>query len=144
MGNEMSYEALIERLKSTDVKMNEAVTVAEMVSRVVSSLVTERVNKNMTQRDLAKLSGIKQSAIARMERMQVVPRLDTVAKLAYHLGMNLNFSKQQQKSIIITVQSNYNFDYEESLKIAKEEATFNLENYNKEYGYKKTKCCTYS
>jgi len=40
---------------------------------------------------LAKMTGMKQSAIARIETMQVMPGIDTLMKIAYCLNMKLAF-----------------------------------------------------
>ena len=44
----------------------------------------------MTQRDLAEASGLKQPAIARIESMRSVPRVDTLLKLLVPLGYTLS------------------------------------------------------
>lgn len=61
----------------------------EKLSKLIIQMVKRRVELNLSQRDLAKLSGIKQPMIARIERMDSIPRLDTIIKLFDALDLNL-------------------------------------------------------
>ena len=60
---------------------------SNMVNEVIIQLITRRIELNMSQRDLAKISGIKQPMIARIEKFDSIPRLDTIVKIAYALGL---------------------------------------------------------
>ena len=53
------------------------------------SILKARNQKNLTQAELAKCSGIRQSNISRIETGQVVPSLATLRKIAKGLGMKL-------------------------------------------------------
>ncbi len=53
-------------------------------------LIEAREARGMTQRDLAEASGLKQPAIARIESMRSVPRVDTLLKLLVPLGYTLS------------------------------------------------------
>lgn len=64
---------------------------------LIKHLVVQRKNKNLTQRDLAELTGLKQSSIARIERDIVMPRLDTFIKLANALDLELTFTPKTEK-----------------------------------------------
>lgn len=55
----------------------------------LTSLLTTRMEQGITQAQLAERSGLKQSAIARIERGKVNPTLDTVLKLAAALNRDL-------------------------------------------------------
>lgn len=63
----------------------------ENTSSLITKLIVKRTEMKITQRELAELSGIKQSAIARLERQGVVPRIDTLQKLAIVLDLKLDF-----------------------------------------------------
>ena len=65
---------------------------SNMVNEVIIQLITRRIELNMSQRDLAKISGIKQPMIARIEKFDSIPRLDTIVKIAYALGLKLTFN----------------------------------------------------
>ncbi|MGF2713887.1 helix-turn-helix domain-containing protein [Bacillus cereus] len=65
----------------------------EEVSRIelVSDLIMRRRELGLTQEQLAELSGLKQSAVARFESVTTdsFPRLDTVEKISKALGLKL-------------------------------------------------------
>lgn len=63
---------------------------------LVATLIIERKNKKISQRELAEMTGLKQSTIARIERDIVVPRLDTFIKIAIALDLDLNISSKNQ------------------------------------------------
>lgn len=49
-----------------------------------------RESTGLSQTQLAKASGVKQSAIARMESMKAVPQIDTLIKLLVPMGYTLD------------------------------------------------------
>jgi DNA-binding XRE family transcriptional regulator len=57
--------------------------------KIINSIINRRVELGLTQRDLAKISGVKQSAIARLENFKVVPKIYTLYKLMNPLGLKL-------------------------------------------------------
>ncbi|MBE5754076.1 MAG: helix-turn-helix transcriptional regulator [Clostridiales bacterium] len=58
------------------------VNCSEKVAELVAKLIKVRINKGISQRDLAAMTGIKQSAIARTESLNAIPRIDTLIKIA--------------------------------------------------------------
>lgn len=56
---------------------------------VISQLIAARIKSKMTQADVAKKVGTKQSAIARLEGGNVNPTLDFLEKIAEVLGRKL-------------------------------------------------------
>ena len=53
----------------------------DFMSDVVSKIILARNERNISQRDLAKLTAIEQSTIARIETMKTIPRIDTLIKI---------------------------------------------------------------
>ena len=94
------FNSLWEELKNEDERSNEVFTIAEMVSDSINRIIKARNKLNMTQRDLAAVSGIKQSAIARLERLNTIPRLDTIAKLAYHVGLTIELRGEYDNNYV--------------------------------------------
>jgi len=96
-------------LKSVEEKEKEFYTISENVADIISKIVIERNKLNISQRDLAKMTGLKQSAIARMESLAVIPRIDTLIKICYHLNLNLELSTnaeiENRKSTIVILDS---------------------------------------
>lgn len=56
---------------------------------LVGKLIEAREQKGITQKRLAEMSGLKQPAIARLERMQTNPQIDTLFKVLKPLGYTL-------------------------------------------------------
>lgn len=68
----------------------------ELNVKIISIIINRRKELGLSQRDLAKMSGIKQSAIARLERLEVIPRIDTVLKLIKPLGLCIKIFSDQR------------------------------------------------
>lgn len=60
---------------------------------LIATMKFRRIEKGYSQRDLAHITGIKQSAIARIESLKVIPRLDTIILISRALDMQLFFNK---------------------------------------------------
>ena len=56
---------------------------------LAGKLIEAREKKGITQKKLAEMSGLKQPAIARLERMQTTPQIDTLLKVLKPLGYTL-------------------------------------------------------
>lgn len=56
---------------------------------LIRAIIEARENKKLTQRELSKKSGIKQSAIARIERGVNSPRVSTLIRILYPMGYTL-------------------------------------------------------
>ena len=54
---------------------------ASQLATFVTLIIQRRNELGLTQRELAALSGLPQSSIARMETMKTVPSIDTVLKI---------------------------------------------------------------
>jgi predicted transcriptional regulator len=56
---------------------------------IMSELIKARQDKGVSQRELEKLSGVKQPIISRMEKGTTSPHIDTVLKVLAPLGKTL-------------------------------------------------------
>ena len=56
---------------------------------LIGKLIEAREQRGITQNKLAEMTGLKQSAIARLERMSVTPKVDTMIKILKPLGYKL-------------------------------------------------------
>lgn len=88
---------LLENIKLTN-EDKEYFKYADIVNEIIIQLITRRLSLNMSQRDLAKIAGIKQPMIARIEKFDSIPRLDTIVKMAYALGLSITFKKMNDNS----------------------------------------------
>lgn len=103
--------------------------VHKTISKLINKIVEARIKMNLTQRDLEKISGVKQSAIARFETLQVIPKIDTILNLMYHLNIDLKLicNKDEQK-VISSIPGSSNSDYKVII--------FKIENKVEELDYK--------
>lgn len=67
----------------------------EFVADLVDEIRDEREKLGLTQKQLAEKTGLKQSAIARMESGGAIPRLDTVFKVAMAMGLKFKLIKDE-------------------------------------------------
>ena len=56
---------------------------------IIGELIKARQEKNISQRELEQLSGVKQPVMSRMESGETSPQLDTVLKVLAPLGKTL-------------------------------------------------------
>lgn len=57
--------------------------------KIIDSLIEERNRQGKTQRDIARATGFSQSVIARLESKKVIPKLDTLLKVANALNKSI-------------------------------------------------------
>lgn len=62
---------------------------SENCALIIDSLIEQRRNKGMTQKELAEASSLTQSVIARLERKKATPQLDTLLKVVSALGCDI-------------------------------------------------------
>ena len=64
---------------------------------IIEASIQARENKKISQRELSKLSGIKQPAIARIEKRVNSPSISTLIKLLYPMGYTLKVVSLEEK-----------------------------------------------
>lgn len=69
----------------------------ENSERIIIQLQTIRECKEMSQADLAKLTGTRQEVISRMESGKNIPSLETICHIANNLGYKLILKKMNKK-----------------------------------------------
>ena len=90
-----------------------AIEVSSKVADIILALIEERVKKGLTQQQLADKCGMKQSAIARMESIESIPRLDTIIRVATALEMTMDLQTSKTVSLAnaIPLDSYRNLSY---------------------------------
>lgn len=78
------------KINYRNVESKNEIEIAEKIASIISKLIISRNNMNLTQEELAKKCGLKQSAIARMENLNVFPRIDTIVRVANCLNMDID------------------------------------------------------
>lgn len=76
--------------KTSDPDFETLWTERGLTKEFIQKFISVRENQNISQTQLAKASGVKQSAIARMESMKAVPQIDTLIKLLVPMGYTLD------------------------------------------------------
>lgn len=64
---------------------------------IIGELIKARQEKNISQRELEQLSGVKQPIISRMEAGETSPQLDTVLRVLAPLGKTLAIVPLERK-----------------------------------------------
>jgi ribosome-binding protein aMBF1 (putative translation factor) len=80
-----TFEDLWERSNLTQAEKDEI----QLKIDFAGKLIEAREQKGISQKRLAEMAGLKQPAIARLERMQATPQLDTLFKVLKPLGYTL-------------------------------------------------------
>ena len=65
---------------------------AKLEFALTELLISARSQQNLTQKELAARSGVRQSNISRIEQGETLPSLATLSKLAHGLGKKLQVS----------------------------------------------------
>ncbi len=89
MRNSVSIDELFQELKEKDESTKLFVETADKTVKIIDKVVKARENLGLTQRDLAKKCGIKQPALARIETYKVIPKINTLIKLADAVGISI-------------------------------------------------------
>lgn len=85
-------KVLEEKLKNPEFKKEYEALQPEY--ELVSAILSARIEKGLTQKDLAQLTGISQADISRIENGDANPTLDTIQRLAVALGCTLSIKLQ--------------------------------------------------
>ena len=91
---ELSFDDLLDQIEQEQPEEKKTIETARAVADIISEIIKVRTRKNISQRELSKMCGIRQSAIARMERLQAIPRLDTVARIAACLDIKIGIIEE--------------------------------------------------
>lgn len=97
------FEGLV--LKEEDKKIVKRVN---GISDIIFHIIKKRMDLNLTQRDLAVRTGIKQPMIARIETLKTIPRLDTLMIIASELGLELKTVDKVDDMKTINIDLNIN------------------------------------
>ena len=68
---------------------DEEINACDMRVSVINEFITARKEKGLSQKELERISGVKQPVIARLEKGTVNPQVDTLLKLLASVGKTL-------------------------------------------------------
>lgn len=74
---------------SSDTLYVKSIPLDVSIDNIIDELVRRRKEKGITQEELGKSTNLTQSVIARFEAKKVIPKLDTVVKIAHALGCEI-------------------------------------------------------
>lgn len=74
-------------------------TINDLEFDLISKYIMIRMNENVSQRKLSKITGIAQSTIARIEKNVNKASLSTILKIIDALGYHIEFVKNKQKQL---------------------------------------------
>lgn len=86
MAERKSAKNLTEYMETLDAATRDRI---EFEVSVMSKVIEARKQKGMTQKDLADITGLKQPAIARFEKFEKIPQIDTIFTVLRPLGYKL-------------------------------------------------------
>lgn len=70
--------------------------VIRQMAVLVNAIVNRRKQLNLSQQEVADLTGMTQAQVARLETQSSVPRIETVLRVAVALGLVLNITINEE------------------------------------------------
>ena len=108
-----TIDSLFDPSRFTLEEERSAIEVSSKVADIILALIEKKKKKGLTQQQLADKCGMKQSAIARMESIESIPRLDTIIRVATALEMTMDLQTSKTVSLAnaIPLDSYRNLSY---------------------------------
>lgn len=85
----VSLEDSLKKFASRNKQNRDVLSASLKMNSLMEQIVEERNFLGITQRDLAEASGIKQPMIARIEKLESIPRLDTFIRILDNLNFDI-------------------------------------------------------
>ena len=92
------YKNFDEMFNDNDYVSEEDREIINLEVKLIGKMIEAREKQGLTQRDLAKISGVKQPAIARIESLRSTPKLDTLLNVLIPLGYSLEIIPLQKEN----------------------------------------------
>ena len=92
------YKNFDEMFNDNDYVSEEDREIINLEVKLIGKMIEAREKQGLTQRDLAKISGVKQPAIARIESLRSTPQLATPLKVLIPLGYSLEIIPLQKEN----------------------------------------------
>ena len=92
------YKNFDEMFNDNDYVSEEDREIINLEVKLIGKMIEAREKQGLTQRDLAKISGVKQPAIARIESLRSTPQFDTLLKVLIPLGYSLEIIPLQKEN----------------------------------------------
>ena len=85
-----TWEDFKKNAKNIDSSVEQDIEEMEMIAAIVSAIIERRNELGYYQRELAKICGLPQSSVARIESCVVKPKIETLIKIMIPLGLKLS------------------------------------------------------
>ena len=100
MKNVISLDQVLQNVKAQNEASRLTIEAAEKTIKIINKIVESREALGLTQRELAKKCGIQQPALARIETCKVIPKLNTIIKIAEAVGVKIeSFTPIEEKQM---------------------------------------------
>lgn len=100
MKHAISLDQMLQNIKERSEDSRLTIEAAEKTIKIINKIVESREALGLTQRDLAKKCGIQQPALARIETCKVIPKLNTIIKIAEAVGVKIeSFTPTEEKQM---------------------------------------------
>lgn len=86
------FSKFVDRLKNEDEELKTELNASDKYAEIVLKMIESRKAHKITQAQVAAKSGLAQSAVARLERMEHYARADTLIKALTAVGLELGVS----------------------------------------------------
>lgn len=86
------FSNFVEKLKNEDKDLRIELDASDRYAEIILKIIDFRKKHKITQAQIAERTGLKQSAVARLERMDNYVRADTLIKVMNALGLELDVS----------------------------------------------------
>lgn len=117
MNNVINWNSYTNAQKEISTERKSRIEANESISKLIYiDLIKKRIEQKITQKQLANMIGMKQSAIARFEKFESFPRIDTVVRIAHALGLEITAipQEQNQEEISFDICSEYSYSINET------------------------------
>ena len=105
----ISAKEIIREIEKNDELLSKWRKHYELEKSIIEKMVEFRKNQGITQKELAEMCGLKQSAIARIENRVNSPQLDTIIKIFDALNLRVEVIDSEQIIYDGSVIREYNF-----------------------------------
>ncbi|RHK42265.1 XRE family transcriptional regulator [Lachnospira eligens] len=92
---EINVKNEIEKQRETDPKLKKAWDESRAEYRLIGEMISLRKQENVTQKELAELTGNKQQVISRIERKESIPTIRAFSHILDALGYELQIVKKE-------------------------------------------------
>lgn len=93
-----TLEESLEEFRNMDERYRILLDSFDLADSIMKKLVELRKEAGLSQRDLARLTGMRQPQIARYETLDEYPRLDTFLRIVDALNFQINLEKKSNKT----------------------------------------------